>query len=340
MTQYLEPGSYVWICPVEDSAGNPHFGKGEFKPFVVHGAEPVAANRSAAPEADVVIRLMDFSFALDSLEAGRHTSRAGRVHPHFLLRVPMYSASVDYYDLLYAQFKDYAAESRRLAEFIRGRAPATTSILDVACGTGEHARQLRALGFTVDGVDLEPGFIEVARRKNPAGRFLCQDMVELSVGQTYGAVVCLFSSIGYVRTLGRLGETINRLADHVVAGGLLVVEPWFEPGAMEDGYVAMHTARDERVSICRMSVTRLQDGLSRLEFEYLIGRRGALERRAEIHELGLFTRVEMVHAFEAAGLDVEYDPDGLSGRGLYLARKTGAWSDRTMELGAPGDRLS
>ena len=36
VTQYLEPGSYVWICPVEDSNGNPHFGKGEYKPFVVY----------------------------------------------------------------------------------------------------------------------------------------------------------------------------------------------------------------------------------------------------------------------------------------------------------------
>jgi hypothetical protein len=30
--------------------------------------------------------------------------------------------------------------------------------------------------------------------------------------------------------------------------------------------------------------------VSRLEFEYLIGRRGALERRAEVHELGLLRR--------------------------------------------------
>jgi len=88
VTQYLEPGSYVWICPVEDSAGHPHFAKGEFKPFVVGAADPLVANRGAAPEADVVIRLLDFSFALDSpLTAGRHTIRVENagVEPHDLV---------------------------------------------------------------------------------------------------------------------------------------------------------------------------------------------------------------------------------------------------------------
>ena len=52
VTQYLEPGSYVWICPVEDNAGTPHFSKGEFKPFVVRAADGVVADRAAGPEAD------------------------------------------------------------------------------------------------------------------------------------------------------------------------------------------------------------------------------------------------------------------------------------------------
>jgi len=87
VTQYLEPGSYVWICPVEDSTGSPHFGKGEFKTFVVHAAGPVVAERAAAPRADMVIRLMDFSFAVDSLQAGRHTVRVANAgeEPHDLV---------------------------------------------------------------------------------------------------------------------------------------------------------------------------------------------------------------------------------------------------------------
>ena len=87
-TQYLEPGSYVWICPVEDNSGTPHFAKGEFKPFVVHGASTSDADRTAAPAATAAVRLMDFSFALDSpLQSGRHTIRVQNtgVEPHDLV---------------------------------------------------------------------------------------------------------------------------------------------------------------------------------------------------------------------------------------------------------------
>ena len=88
VTQFLEPGSYVWICPIEDNSGNPHFGKGEVKPFVVRASASAMADSAARPEASMVVRLMDFSFALDSsVPAGRHTIRVANagVEPHDLV---------------------------------------------------------------------------------------------------------------------------------------------------------------------------------------------------------------------------------------------------------------
>jgi hypothetical protein len=85
VTQQLEPGSYVWICPVEDSAGTPHFTRGEVKPFVVRAVAADAAAGTAAPPADASVRLVDFSFTVASpLTAGRHTIRVenGGAEPH------------------------------------------------------------------------------------------------------------------------------------------------------------------------------------------------------------------------------------------------------------------
>lgn len=91
MTQNLEPGNYVWICPIEDNAGNPHFGKGESKSFVVRAPTNPAGN-AASPVASALIRLMDFTFTVDSqLKAGRHTIRVENagVEPHDLVMLKL-----------------------------------------------------------------------------------------------------------------------------------------------------------------------------------------------------------------------------------------------------------
>jgi hypothetical protein len=100
----------------------------------------------------------------------------------------------------------------------------------------------------------------------------------------------------------------------------VMVEPWFAPGVLESGRVFMHTAEGDGVSVCRMSLTTVEDRLSRLHFEYLIGRQDGITHASETHTLGLFTPEEMTDAFARAGLKSTYDPVGLTGRGLYVAR--------------------
>lgn len=81
VTQRLEPGQYVWICPVEDEGGTPHFARGEVMPFVVHAAD----GDGAEPAADATIRLVDHAFTIESpLGAGRQTIRVDNAgaEPH------------------------------------------------------------------------------------------------------------------------------------------------------------------------------------------------------------------------------------------------------------------
>jgi SAM-dependent methyltransferase len=239
----------------------------------------------------------------------------------------LFDASTDLYDAIYLSLKDYAHEAGRVAGWIRSRRADASTVLDVACGTGEHARHLRGLGFDVDGVDVSADFAAIAAAKNPEGDFRAMDMVELDLGRRYDAVLCLFSSIGYVKTESKLRRAIAGMAAHVVPGGLLVIEPWLAPGVLTHGKVSVTTAEDGERTICRMSRTSLERDLSVLEFEYLIGSAEGIERRREVHELGLFTPESMQGAMQDAGLDVEYDPEGLTGRGVYIGTGVGKARD-------------
>ena len=234
----------------------------------------------------------------------------------------MFSESAELYDIIYATFKDYERETDRLAARITAAHPHARSVLDVACGTGEHARLLAERhGLNVDGIDLDASFVKIAAAKHPAGRFQVADMRDVELGRQYDVVLCLFSSIAYVRTLDGVVSAIGRFRDHLAPGGVVFVEPWFPPGQMTDGYVTTNVGERNDVHVVRRSRTEIVGRLSRLHFDYEITEGGHTRHAAEVHELGLFTEEEMRSAFASNGLAVEYDAEGLIGRGLYLARR-------------------
>ena len=233
----------------------------------------------------------------------------------------MFSASAELYDLVYSQFKDYEAETAELVATIRRVHPEARTVLDVACGTAEHARLLATKnGYEVDGLDLDPAFVRIAQQKLSRGSVYQDDMMSFELPRRYDVIMCLFSSIAYVRTLENVRRTLSRFRAHLAEGGIVLVEPWFAPGVLQPGRVMINTAESESVSVARMSHVEVEARLSRIRFEYLIGRSDGIEHAVETHELGLFTTEEMLECFERAGLSAEHDPKGPSGRGLFVAR--------------------
>lgn len=246
--------------------------------------------------------------------------------------IPMFSATADLYDLVYSSFKNYVAEADQIAALIRTARPSTgqdastapTTILDVGCGTGEHARLLgERHGFRVDGIDLDPNFVRIARGKNVMGAFSEADMTAFDLGRRYDVVMCLFSSIGYVRTLDNLLRTFESFRRHLAPGGAILVEPWFTPEALAPGPTRHMVVQRDNPTIVRMSHIACEGRLSRLRFEYLVGRPDGITHLAELHEMGLFTVEETLECFRAAGLHATHDPNGLIGRGMYVAREGG-----------------
>jgi SAM-dependent methyltransferase len=224
-----------------------------------------------------------------------------------------------WYDALY-EFKDYATESARLSELIRSRCRDARTVLDVGCGTGEHARWLsQDPGLVVTGVDLDEPSLAIARAKVPRASFVHADMVRMRLGRKFDAVVTLFGSIGYLRTLERLRESFLRIRDHAAPGGVVVIEPFLTPDEFQAGRIVVQQGRTEDGTVERRCSTQRDGAVARLQFEYRIEERGEVRTFSETHELGLFSHSEVEGALADGGLEAEFVPEGLFGRGLWLA---------------------
>jgi SAM-dependent methyltransferase len=233
----------------------------------------------------------------------------------------MYTESAEFYDVIYSNLKDYQEETRQVAELLRRIQPSCRTILDVACGTGEHASLLASqYGFEVDGLDLDPSFVAIARAKHPKGRFYQADMTKFELGRSYDAIVCLFSSIGYVGTVPRLRQTLQGFRNHIVNTGAIIVEPFFKPEDVRPGYTnAPIVVQSAERRITRSSHSEVEGRVFRLYFDYQIEGLDGTRHVRELHELGLFTVEEMLDSFETVGLRANYHLEGPSGRGLYIA---------------------
>ena len=229
----------------------------------------------------------------------------------------MFTKSARFYDSLYA-FKDYAAASERLRALIEHRVPGARSLLDVGCGTGRHLESL-ARHFEVAGVDIDPGLLAIARQRLPNVPLHEADMSHFDLGRRFDVVTCLFSAIGYVRTIEKMRKAVAAMARHVEPGGLIVIEPWFTPDSYWTGTITANLVDEPDLKIAWMYTSQREDDLSVLDIHYLVGRPTGVRTLHERQELGLFTERQQLDALRDAALEARHESDTPLGRGLYVA---------------------
>ena len=231
----------------------------------------------------------------------------------------LYDDEARYYDALY-YWKDYEGEVARLTEIVDERAPHAKTLLDVGCGTGMHLALFQDR-FEVAGVDLNRSMLQIARERLPGVRLEEGDFRDFDLGTTFDVVTCLFSGIGYMPDVAALNAAVANMARHLAPGGVLIVEPWLEPDEFTPGHIGGLLADQPDFKITRLNISHKEGNRSRLDFLYALVSPTEMKSWRSSEHLTLFERAEMTSAFETAGLEVDHDPQGLMGRGLYVATR-------------------
>jgi SAM-dependent methyltransferase len=229
----------------------------------------------------------------------------------------MFSSSAEYYDLVYGK-KDYRGEADRLRQLFRQLVPQARTVLDIACGTGEHLRFLSE--YQVAGIDIEPAFVKIASGKRPDGNFQIADMDRFELGAKFDILICLFSAIGYLLTAEAILSALGCFKGHLAPGGAIFIEPFIEPHAWRPGEAHIVTGEDEHRKVCRLMTSDRKGDVAILIGHHLFADGIDVRHAVERHELLLLDRDQWQDFFRQAGLAVEYLPDAFSSRGLYVAR--------------------
>jgi ubiquinone/menaquinone biosynthesis C-methylase UbiE len=233
----------------------------------------------------------------------------------------LYDKSAEYYDAIYS-FKNYKKESERLDEIIRQHKKSSgNTLLDVACGTGNHITYLKKQ-YSVEGLDLNAELLKKAKAKNPDVIFHKGDMCTFNLGKQFDIISCLFSAIGHVKTRTKMRKAVANMARHLKDGGILIIEPFFGPDQWTVGFMHANFVDKPDLKLARISISERRRNLSVNKMHYLVASKKGIRYFIEPLELGLFTPQEYLGAFRMAGLDTLFDSEGLIGRGLYIGVKT------------------
>lgn len=206
------------------------------------------------------------------------------------------------YDIFYAD-KPYAEEARFISDSLQSYAPPhSRRILELACGTGSHALELTKLGYRMISTDIDQSMLDRAIQKRDEQKlpvnFLCQDMCKLDVpGAPFDAAICLFDSIGYVRTNDNLHRVFQQVHDLLKPDGIFIFEFW-HAAAMLRGFSqtrVRHWSLPER-ELLRVSETNLRVAEQLAEVAYTIydlNKQGTYSILRELHINRYFLKAEM-----------------------------------------------
>ena len=227
--------------------------------------------------------------------------------------------TAEIYDEIYA-WKDYEQESARLKTIIaRCQRSGGNRLLDLACGTGNHMVHL-ADDFELTGLDMSHEQLDAARRKVPSATIVCADMRDFELESRYDTVVCLFGSIAYMTELSEMRLALQNMADHLVSGGLLILEPFVTLQEYTPGRLSARFVDKPDLKISRMIVSQIDDNRAVWEAHHLVCRPRGVEYFVENHILGLYTDEQYRQAITDTGLRLEpgVDAPQVEGSGNLL----------------------
>jgi len=206
----------------------------------------------------------------------------------------LYREFAHHYDKIYAK-KKYQEEVDFIDRIIRKHKSGGKHVLDVACGSGSHAKLLVRKGYTVLGIDKNSQILKLARKKVPKANFRKGIMSQFNFRRKFDAVLCMFTAINYNTTTKDLVKTLRNFKNHLEDGGVII----FDFPILPKNWISAQFFGDSKAVLYeRKNIGKI----SKLVIYWLFKKKGKAEVVKDSHTLRFYGIREFSHAIKQAGL--------------------------------------
>lgn len=198
---------------------------------------------------------------------------------------------------------NYKEEALVYVEAIKNRIPdRTISMLHLGCGAGGYDFHFKR-HFSVTGIDISEGMLELAKGKNPEVSYAKGDMRTIDLGRKFD-VVAIPDSIMYMTTLQDLQKAIKNAACHLKTGGILLVVASMKEDFKENNFAYSGEKDNVHVTVFESNYI-VDENTYESVFICLIRNHGELNVYHEVHTLGLFSYDQWMAILKGYQLQVD-----------------------------------
>jgi len=203
-----------------------------------------------------------------------------------------------YYDKIYLD-KPYEEESKYISRILKKK---NLRILEVGCGSGEHALKFNNLGYKITAIDSSKQMILIAKKKSQKIKFLNRDGLYYRSKEKFDAIILLFHVINFFKTLKELKYFFITASYNLKKDGLLICD-FININALKKFPPAKEIKTvilKKELSLVRKTFPSFNKstGIFTIKFEILIYKLKLLiDNFFEIHRLRLHTIDEMKKSY-------------------------------------------
>ena len=200
---------------------------------------------------------------------------------------------------------EYKNETKFYIDLIKANSdtPAST-LLHLGCGAGGHDTFFKE-HFTITGVDLSKGMLDIARKRHPEIEYIEGDMKTIQLNRQFD-VIAIPDSIDYMVSEKDLLQVMTNSVSHLKTGGIFIVVAKPEETFQNNNFA--YSGEKDGVSITLLEnnyINTFKPNTYEATFMYLIRKNGQLSIHTENQILGLFSQKTWENIFKKAGLAIQ-----------------------------------